>query len=1718
MGIIKEIQSDLDNAALRVVSDYRSRLSAEALKLCGNPTDSEDLVMRTFDAVFRARDTYDSKKGDFYPWIVGVMHRVWAKTDRRIVDRATQPVDPLILNDLAGASNKTMEDILRNSDHDALRVAINHLEPEYRKLIGLYYFDDLSLKEIAAFLKTSPSSISRKLEVARKILMAKLSVQLGKKKPLAVLLGVLLGAGALFGAWQAGVSIVESMSESGRAVSMKPPTIEDNQPTLTATDPTAPVMTYPTFSSETTTSTEPVSTKQKESAMTTIKKTLLAAVSAVSLMSAGSADAYQDLKTYLMPSGATATDTDNGFKYEYTANDTTYYVEVFTSSGSWTVPDNVYLMDYLVVGGGGAGGSAAGGGGGAGGMLSSTEPVLVSPKMILNASVGKGGTGVAKASGNPGENSVLTIPTLASPITAYGGGYGGYQAPGGAGGSGGGGGVAGKAGGATRDSAQGFEGGSAGSNYSGCGGGAGQKGGTGEPGKVGRACSITGKDVVFAGGGGCASSTKNANYLNTWGSGGSGIGGNGGASSGTVVGAAGMDGTGSGGGGNGNSTDAGGKGGDGIIIIRYTITETSVYPITINAAQNGTISGAVSGQEIPAGLAITLEAVPDDGYELVNWTVNGVDVGSENPLVLAMNAAKTVSATIRMIQWASQELKTYLMPEGAANVQDTLNRGFSYAYLDGDVKYVVEVFAKTGLTTWPVPDDVTAIDYLVVGGGGAGGSTYSSLSTSSAGGGGGAGGMLASSEPITVAAGSEISILVGAGGIGVAGKSGKPGENSVLTIPALSSPITALGGGYGGQNNTAGGSGGSGGGGGAQKYQAGGAAGTTRDSAQGCDGGKGGGTYGGCGGGAGAAGGSDGTAGAVGRSCAITGKEVIFAGGGGCGGNAARDFSKWGTGGSGIGGRGGSSTAGETLGAAGMDGTGSGGGGNGNSSDAGGKGGDGIVIIRYIAPLKDNVTVAHAGEVAYGATLLNPTYGDYAIGGYSTYTAPTFVETETAGVRAYCLGWQLLDKYDFPSGKLNPSTTATPEYTDGGYTVQWNWELRYMVAAKPTGSGSISGAGDYVEGATVTLVATADEGSHFAGWEGVPAGATTIEETTLVFTMGTAQVNITAKFDEDIEKGVTVASEGGNYGTPSPAYGTYAGNADGNEHTYSMAETVIGEGGEKIYLAGWKLQDGEGELVRDSKQEGESIDSVTLTCGTDEAFTLVWKWETRYTLTTVANRVEGGTVTGAGDYAAGATVTLMANVTGGYKLTGWEGAPEGATSVENTLTFTMPAVPTTVTANFEMMPWGITVVSGVTTNDYREKCVPNTAYQFQSPLYAEIKEGDSRKRCLGYTLTPMCEGGEESDLKVAELEGETLTATVTYAEPVRLTWKWADDYYFTLAQDGEGTVTGPDEGWYERGTPFELTATPASGYNFLCWMGSVSGKEATISGTIAKPTNVKALFSPVQQVKSDWEAIEGKPAMSRMVKSLGKTYCVVKFTGSTAFDIPKKVTSIDCLVVGGGGSGGAKSGGGGGAGGFIYQTGLAVTPEDQLTVTVGAGAATGGSSNHGNDGEPTTLGLSGQKITAQGGGYGGYDNGNPNRGASGGGAPGNAVSTTYLEKMGGASTAVAPEQGNPGGSRPITATSGKKCGAGGGGAGGEGADVGDGKGGEGLPSAITGETVWYANGGAGGASNYSPGDGAANTGNGGGGGSGNAAGYAGGSGVVIIRYALPPKGMVMLIY
>ena len=234
-------------------------------------------------------------------------------------------------------------------------------------------------------------------------------------------------------------------------------------------------------------------------------------------------------------------------------------------------------------------------------------------------------------------------------------------------------------------------------------------------------------------------------------------------------------------------------------------------------------------------------------------------------------------------------------------------------------------------------------------------------------------------------------------------------------------------------------------------------------------------------------------------------------------------------------------------------------------------------------------------------------------------------------------------------------------------------------------------------------------------------------------------------------------------------------------------------------------------------------------------------------------------------------------------------------------------------------------------------------------------------------------------------------------------------------------------------------------------------------------------------------------------------------------------STVEYLVVAGGGGGATLRGGGGGAGGYRTATGLSVSNGTPITVTVGGGGTAGTSSPGlylGGDGTNSVFST----ITSTGGGGGGHAQGGSGLtggrygGSGGGGADGGSGA-------GGTSG-----QGNSGGNGFSGAWS-FTSGGGGGGAGASGSNSvsgAGGNGGTGLSSSITGSSVTYAGGGGGssqnaagtggsggGASGVYPGNsGSTNTGGGGGScrdetqytGTGQPGG-AGGSGIVIIRYA-----------
>lgn len=255
-------------------------------------------------------------------------------------------------------------------------------------------------------------------------------------------------------------------------------------------------------------------------------------------------------------------------------------------------------------------------------------------------------------------------------------------------------------------------------------------------------------------------------------------------------------------------------------------------------------------------------------------------------------------------------------------------------------------------------------------------------------------------------------------------------------------------------------------------------------------------------------------------------------------------------------------------------------------------------------------------------------------------------------------------------------------------------------------------------------------------------------------------------------------------------------------------------------------------------------------------------------------------------------------------------------------------------------------------------------------------------------------------------------------------------------------------------------------------------------------------------------------------------YTYHTFTSSGTFT-PSQALSCDVLVVAGGGGGSSDDGGGGGAGGLLGFASQALTATG-YTVTIGAGGA-GGNATQASQGGNSQFGA----LTASvGGGWGSTTVSPAGTGGSGGGGGRGGGS------IGGSATS---GQGYAGGNGITNSGTG-----GGGGAGGAGASATSllgAAGGVGSSAystwglaTNTGQnvsgTVYYAGGGAGGSNGSgtypsggfggggaggpytNPGNGVAGTANTGGGGGGGGGGYgvttngkAGGSGIVIIRYA-----------
>ncbi|MCX8529520.1 MAG: LamG domain-containing protein, partial [Rhodoluna sp.] len=398
------------------------------------------------------------------------------------------------------------------------------------------------------------------------------------------------------------------------------------------------------------------------------------------------------------------------------------------------------------------------------------------------------------------------------------------------------------------------------------------------------------------------------------GSGTSGQGNTGGSGASAYVTAGGGGGAGAVGANGSSSTVAGGAGGIGKT---SSITGTSTYyagggggGTHTSGGSCGTTAAGGSGGGGAAGTCITAANSVSDG----NDGTTNLGGGGGGGAVWAGRGAQGGNGGTGVV------IVSYLdtTPTAPAGQCDS----YSYVKNIGGTNYTIVEFQQTGSCTWTVPTGVTSLDMLAVGAGGGGGNNV---------GAGGSGGGSAYRTGVSIAAGTNVTVVVGAGGAGgLINQSGSNGGDSSINWTG-NGVTTVGGGGLGGKTIWSNGLCGGGGGAVYNAYSsAGGAAGA-------------GGSQGGASGAGSTSNGTNPTNGANGYTNSITGDVRWYAGGGGGASWGGTVFGWPGTYGA-AGAPGGTSAS-----ATAIPNTGSGGGAGGDGCGNGTAGASGTVILRYVA-------------------------------------------------------------------------------------------------------------------------------------------------------------------------------------------------------------------------------------------------------------------------------------------------------------------------------------------------------------------------------------------------------------------------------------------------------------------------------------------------------------------------------------------------------------------------------------------------------------------------------------------------------------------------------------------------------------------------------------------------------------------------------------------------
>lgn len=182
-ALVRRMTRDDQMAFDALIETYYSKALHIAYLISGNRSDSEDIVQETLVLCWVNRKKIREPEY-FETWLFKTLTReAWHYCKKA---RREPPVEEVFGEDQAGPAD-VMEEAIRNWEAGEIYKAVKNLPVKQRTVVVLYYYNQMSTKEIARIMNCLEGTVKSRLHTARaglKQVLADESHAFGKEIPL----------------------------------------------------------------------------------------------------------------------------------------------------------------------------------------------------------------------------------------------------------------------------------------------------------------------------------------------------------------------------------------------------------------------------------------------------------------------------------------------------------------------------------------------------------------------------------------------------------------------------------------------------------------------------------------------------------------------------------------------------------------------------------------------------------------------------------------------------------------------------------------------------------------------------------------------------------------------------------------------------------------------------------------------------------------------------------------------------------------------------------------------------------------------------------------------------------------------------------------------------------------------------------------------------------------------------------------------------------------------------------------------------------------------------------------------------------------------------------------------------------------------------------------------------------------------------------------------